>query len=63
MTPFPYAAIGIAAYTQKVEVNYDETATGILLVLGDIQCTSEEEVVAVLAKHGGLDGDRLKVRR
>lgn len=56
-TPFPYAAITIAVYTQKAELNYDESATGVALDLDGIQYTAEDEIVGALAKAGGLDGD------
>ncbi|KAL4067745.1 tRNA synthetases class I, catalytic domain-containing protein [Scleroderma yunnanense] len=54
--PFPFAAIGIASYTQKAELNYDESATGLLLALDGLQYTSEDEIVVALAKAGGLQG-------
>lgn len=61
--PFPYAAVGIAAYTQKAELNFDESATGISLALDGLQYTSEDEIVAALAKAGRLDEGKSKVRR
>ncbi|KIM55029.1 hypothetical protein SCLCIDRAFT_1221432 [Scleroderma citrinum Foug A] len=58
--PFPYAAVGIAAYTQKAELNFDESATGISLALDGLQYTSEDEIVAALAKAGRLDEGKSK---
>lgn len=60
-SPFPYAAIAIASYTQKAEVNYVESASGLTLTFGDTQVTSEEDAVKALAKAGGLAEDSIKV--
>ena len=60
-SPFPYAAVAVAAYTQKAEVNYDESAVGLTLTVEDTQVTSEEDAVKVLAKAGGLAEDSVKV--
>lgn len=60
-SPFPYAAIAIASYTQKVEVNYDESASGLTLTVEGAQVTSEEDAVKALAKAGGLAEDSVKV--
>ena len=61
--PFPYAALAIATYTQKAELNFDETATGVSLDLDGDEYTTEEEIVAVLAKIAGIDGESTKVGR
>jgi len=60
-SPFPYAAIAIASYTQKAEVNYDESASGLTLTVEGAQVTSEEDAVKALAKAGGLAEDSVKV--
>jgi glutamyl-tRNA synthetase len=60
-SPFPYAAVAIASYTKKAEVNYDESASGLSLTLESTQFTSEEEAVIALAKAGGLAEDSVKV--
>ncbi|KAG6333574.1 hypothetical protein ID866_5513 [Astraeus odoratus] len=59
-TPFPYAAIATAIYTQKAELSYDESATGVSLLLDGAEYTTEGEIVDALAKAGGLDGDSTK---
>lgn len=59
-TPFPYAAIAIATYTQKADLNYDESVAGVTLDLGGVQYTTEDEVVHALAKAGALDADSPK---
>jgi glutamyl-tRNA synthetase len=60
-SPFPYAAIAIATYTEKVELNYDESVDGVTLDLNGSQLSAEDEIVADLAKAGGLAGDSAKV--
>ena len=60
-SPFPYAAVAIASYTKKAEVNYDESASGLTLTLEGTQLTSEEDAVKALAKAGGLAEDSVKV--
>jgi glutamyl-tRNA synthetase len=60
-SPFPYAAIAIATYTEKVELNYDESVDGVTLDLNGSQLSAEGEIVADLAKAGGLTGDSAKV--
>ncbi|KAJ3797214.1 glutamate-tRNA ligase [Lentinula aff. detonsa] len=60
LSPFPYSAIAIAAYTEKSEVVYDEAATGVLLDLNGSTTDTEEEIVHILAKAGGLSEDSAK---
>lgn len=62
-SPFPYAALAIATYTQKAELNFDETATGVSLDLDGDEYTTEEEIVAVLAKIAGIDRESTTVGR
>jgi glutamyl-tRNA synthetase len=61
-SPFPYAAIAIASYTQTAEVNYDQSASGLTLTIEGTQITSEEDAVKALAKAGGLGEDSVKVQ-
>jgi len=61
-SPFPYAVVAIASYTQQAEVNYDESASGLTLTAEGTQVTSEEDAVKALAKAGGLAEDSVKVR-
>lgn len=60
-SPFPYAALTIAIYTQKAEINFDETATGVSLDIDGDKYATEEEIVTVLAKIAGIDGENAKV--
>ncbi|KAH9180743.1 glutamate-tRNA ligase [Lactarius sanguifluus] len=59
-SPFPYAAVAIASYTQKAEVNYDESATGFSFTFEGTEVTTEEDAVRALAKAGGLADDSVK---
>lgn len=61
-SPFPYAAIAIATYTQKADLIYDESVDGVTLDLEGSQLFAEDEIVADLAKAGGLAGDSAKAR-
>jgi len=61
-SPFPYAAVAIASYTQKAEVNYDELAKGLSFIIEGTEITTEEDTVKALAKAGGLAEDNDKVR-
>ncbi|KAJ7087738.1 glutamate-tRNA ligase [Mycena epipterygia] len=53
-TPFPYAAVAIASYTEKANLIFDETVTGITLQLDGSVINDEEEIVHTLAKAHGL---------
>ncbi|KAH9950240.1 glutamate-tRNA ligase [Amylocystis lapponica] len=53
-SPFPFAAVAIASYTQKAEIIFDESASGITLELDGSKLTTESEIVQALAKAGEL---------
>ncbi|OSX65375.1 hypothetical protein POSPLADRAFT_1054129 [Postia placenta MAD-698-R-SB12] len=59
-SPFPYAAIAIATYTDKAELSYDESASGVSLQLNGSTISAEDEIVRALAKEGGLSDDSAK---
>lgn len=61
-SPFPYAAAAVATYTQKADLDFDETASGISLELNGTKITEEDQIVLSLAKAGGLSDDSSKVR-
>ena len=61
-SPFPFAAVAIAAYTQASDVLFDEAASIISLSLNGSNVTTEHEVVHALAKAGGLSEGSTKVR-
>jgi hypothetical protein len=63
LTPFPFAAIAIATYTQKASLVFDETATAITLDLNGSKLTAEDEIVRALAKAGELPGDSSEVTK
>lgn len=60
-SPFPYAALAIAIYTQRAEINFDETTTGVSLDLDGDKYATEDEIVMILAKIAGIDGENAKV--
>ena len=62
-SPFPYAAVAIAAYTGKADLVFDDSATEPILSVDGITMTSEseEDIVQALAKEGGLSEDSEKV--
>ncbi len=61
ISPFPFAAVATAAYTQKAEIVYDEAVTGPVLDLNGSTIIVEEDVVHALSKAGGLSEDSSKV--
>ena len=63
LSPFPYAAVAIAANTGAASVSYDESLTGLSLALGETSLTVEDDIVQALAESGGLVDDRAKVRQ
>lgn len=62
LSPFPYAAASIAAFTEKAELLYDEATSGPVLELNGSKITAEEDIVQALARAGGLSDDSAKVR-
>jgi glutamyl-tRNA synthetase len=62
-SPFPWAAVAIAANTEAAVLAFSEDATGPLLQLDGTTITDEEEIVKALAKKGGLSEDSTKVGR
>ncbi|KAI0080539.1 glutamate-tRNA ligase [Panus rudis PR-1116 ss-1] len=60
--PFPWAAAVIATYTQKAELNFDESASGVSLDLEGSKITDEAEIVQALAKAGGLADESVKTQ-
>ncbi|KAK0497034.1 glutamate-tRNA ligase [Armillaria luteobubalina] len=60
ISPFPFAAVATAAYTQKAEIVYDEAVTGPVLDLNGSTITVEEDIVHALSKAGGLSEDSSK---
>lgn len=63
ISPFPYAALAIATYTQKAQLNFDEAATGVSLDLDGDKYLTEEEIIAILAKIAGIGGESTKVNQ
>ncbi|KAJ7905853.1 glutamate-tRNA ligase [Mycena olivaceomarginata] len=59
-TPFPWAAVAIASYTEKAQLVFDETVTTTALQLNGSTVSDEEEIVHALAKAHGLADDSSK---
>ncbi|KAG1877699.1 tRNA synthetases class I, catalytic domain-containing protein [Suillus subalutaceus] len=45
-SPFPYASIAIATYTQKVDINYDESVDAVTLDFEGSQISTDHEITA-----------------
>ncbi|KAG7448087.1 glutamate-tRNA ligase [Guyanagaster necrorhizus] len=60
ISPFPFAAVTIAAYTQRAEIVYDEAVTGPVLGLNGSTIAVEEDIVHALSNAGGLSEDSSK---
>lgn len=61
LSPFPYAAAALAAYTKQAELIFDDAATEVALDLNGIVISGEEQTVEELAKVGGLSSDSTTV--
>ena len=62
LSPFPYAAAALAAYTKQAELIFDDASTGVSLDLSGAVISGEEKIVEELAKAGGLSSDTTAVR-
>jgi len=60
-SPFPYAATGIAAYTGKAEIVFDDSASTLALAVDGATINDEDVIVQSLAKQTGLAEDSTKV--
>ena len=60
-SPYPYAAIVIAAYTKTVDLVFDDSTSGLILAMDGTSVTQEEDIVQALAKEGGMSSDSKKV--
>lgn len=61
LSPFPYASLGIAAYTANiVEIVYDEELQALELDLNGSKLTSESEIVHAIARAANLADDSAK---
>lgn len=58
--PFPYAAVAIAAYTQKAEVVYEPGVTAELHLDGS-RTTEQDEMLTQIAKGTDLLSESSKV--
>ncbi|KAI0318828.1 glutamate-tRNA ligase [Amylostereum chailletii] len=58
--PFPFAVVAIASYTQKAQIIFDESSSGIVLDLEGSKITAEEDAVKTIAKAAGMAEDSEK---
>lgn len=61
LSPFPYAAAALTAYTKQAELIFDDAATDVALDLSGTVISGEEKIVEELAKVGGLPSDSTTV--
>lgn len=61
LSPFPYAAAALAAYTKQAELIFDDASTDVSLDLGGVVISGEEKIVEELAKAGGPSSDSTTV--
>ncbi|KIM49350.1 hypothetical protein M413DRAFT_438537 [Hebeloma cylindrosporum] len=59
-SPFPYAATGIAAYTGKAEIAFDDSASTLALAVDGAIINDEDVIVQSLAEQTGLAEDSAK---
>ena len=62
LSPFPYAATALAAYTKRAELVFDDAAADVALDLNGTVISGEEKIVEELARVGGLSSDSTAVR-
>jgi glutamyl-tRNA synthetase len=60
-SPFPFSAIAIAAYTGKINVVFDEAASGITLELAGSTHNDESDIIQAIAKAADLADDSSRV--
>lgn len=63
LTPYPYAATGIAGYGGKTEIVFDDTATSISFAVDGGTIDDEDAIVRAIAKEANILGDEEKVMR
>ena len=61
LSPFPYGAAALAAYTKQAELIFDDAATDATLDLGGTVISGEEKIIEELSKAGGLSSDNTTV--
>ena len=49
LSPFPFAALAIAAYTQKADIVFDDAAKEAILQLNGSKISSQEDIIQALA--------------
>jgi glutamyl-tRNA synthetase len=62
-SPFPFGPAAIAAYTGKVDINFDDTAAAPSLTIGGSTIDDDEAIIQALAKETGLAEASAKVNK
>lgn len=62
LSPFPYVAAALAAYTKQAELIFDDGTADVTLDLSGTVISGEEKIIEELAKIGGLSSDSTTVR-
>jgi glutamyl-tRNA synthetase len=62
LSPFPFAALAIAAYTQKTDIVFDDAATEAVLELNGSKISSQEDIIRALATDCASAEDTPAVR-
>ena len=61
LSPFPYAAAALAAYTKQAELIFDDAMTDVTLDLSGTVISGEENIIEELSEVGGLSSDSTAV--
>jgi glutamyl-tRNA synthetase len=61
LSPFPFAAAAIAAYTGKVELKFEDSTNQVTFDLDGSVTTEEDLIVQEIAKTAGVSDDNAKV--
>lgn len=61
LSPFPYAAAALAAYTKQAELIFDDAMTDVTLDLSGTVISGEEKIIEELSEVGGLSSDSTTV--
>ena len=61
LSPFPYAAAALAAYTKQAELIFDDAMTDVTLDLSGTVISGEEKIIEELSEVGGLSSDSTAV--
>jgi glutamyl-tRNA synthetase len=60
-SPYPFAALATAAFTEKALTTFEDEASGAVLQINGSEIKDEIEIVQLLAKEAGLSEHTEKV--